>query len=172
MVPVEPSPNWSECLVGFLVDVPNQPPKRFYMTWLHHSPPLRQGENLMFFFFLGGGASHCFAIFFFRMSLLPKRSSWASEGTQDPEVRARGRPSAKGGQAVPLVEGFLCFPFPQDQCITYHKNHPIFEGWSRDRYGMLLIIFRRSVWVLGELYVYYIYIYILYDYLHSCMPSP
>lgn len=169
MVPVEPSPNWSECLVGFLVDVPNQPPKRFYMTWLHHSPPLRQGENLMVFFFLGGGASHCFAIFFFRMSLLPKRSSWGSEGTQDPEVRAEGGWQCQGRPSSANFWRFFVFSFPPGS-VYYLSLITLFLKGGVLANGMLLIIFRRSVWVLGELYVYYIYI--LYDYLHSCMPSP
>ena len=128
MVPVEPSPNWSECLVGFLVDVPNQPPKRFYMTWLHHSPPLRQGENLMFFvfFFLGGGASHCFALFFFsnefvaQKELMGKWRNSRSRGKGQGLAKCQGRPSSAVGWR------FFVFSFPPGSVYYLSQKSPYF----------------------------------------------
>ena len=159
MVPVEPSPNWSECLVGFLVDVPNQPPKRFYMTWLHHSPPLRQGENLMFFFF--------------RMSLLPKRSSWASEGTQDPEVRAEGGWQCQGRPSSANLKVFCVFLSPRISGDYLSQKSPYF--WrveSRSLWHAFDHIWVKRMGPRRTLCILYIYIYYMTIYIVACqVPS-
>lgn len=138
--PVEPSPNWSECLVGFLAGSQTNLPSDF--IWhdftTHHPFGRRESHG---FFVSGAPKSHRFAILFFFSNecLEAQKELMGKWRNSRSEVRAEGCASAKGGQAVPLIEGFFVFSQdPQDQwwlLITY-----------------LLIIFRWSVWVLGELY--------------------
>ena len=78
------------------------------------------------FFFFWGAVHLTVSPFFFRMSLLPKRSSWASEGTQDPEVRAEGGWQCQGRPSSAVGWRFFVFSFPPGSVYYLSQKSPYF----------------------------------------------